>query len=125
MRRGGLPGIVGESIAISWTVVIVLPSSGTLTFIRLDKEPVHCQNSILSGNTAVSLSEVGDRPTDRAASLSVDELNFVVPSGLLDDGRSWYSEAVDWVRFAKEGLLAKGALGSWDSLIALILEDDF
>lgn len=57
-------------MAISCTVVMVLPSSGTLTFLRRDNDPARAQNGTLSGNTAVSLREVEDRPTERAASLS-------------------------------------------------------
>jgi hypothetical protein len=55
---------------------MVFPSSGTLTLRRLANEPERCQKGTLSGRTAVSLSEVDDRPTERAASLSKDELNF-------------------------------------------------
>jgi hypothetical protein len=62
-----------ESIDISWTVVMVLPSSGTLTFLLRDKDPVRCQKGkLLSGSTAVSLREVDERPAERAANLSED-----------------------------------------------------
>lgn len=64
--------MVGESMATSWTVVMVLPSSGTLTFRRLDSEPLRCQKGRDSGGKAVSLREVGERPMDRAVSLSED-----------------------------------------------------
>ena len=90
-----------ESMAISWTVVIVPPSSGTLTFRRLDSEPLRCQNGTLSGGMAVSLREVGERPIDSADSLSEDKLGdklgLVGPTGLFDDGNgnSWYLEAPD------------------------------
>lgn len=67
---------------------MVLPSSGTLTFRRLANELVRCQNGTLSDNTAVSLSEVEERPTARAASLSKDELDFDPPTGLRDAGQS-------------------------------------
>lgn len=66
----------------------MFPSSGTLTLRLLANEPVRCQNGTLSGRTAVSLSEVEDRPAERAASLSKDELNFAMPTGLLDAGQS-------------------------------------
>lgn len=66
----------------------MFPSSGTLTLRRLANEPVRCQNGTLSGNTAVSLSEVEERPTERAASLSKDEFDFDIPTGLLDAGHS-------------------------------------
>jgi hypothetical protein len=59
-----------ESIAISWTVVMVLPSSGTLTFLRLANALVRCQKGTLSGRAALSLSEVEERPTARAVILS-------------------------------------------------------
>src|SRR5690349_19241273 len=72
-RRGGRPGMVAwqdyelgcrdinqdvnlrESMAISCTVVMVFPSSGTLTLRLLANELVRCQNGTLSGRTAVSL----------------------------------------------------------------------
>jgi hypothetical protein len=53
---------------------MVFPSSGTLTLRRLANALVRCQNGTLSGNTAVSLNEVEERPTERAAVLSKDEL---------------------------------------------------
>lgn len=56
---------------------MVLPSSGTLTFRRLANALVRCQNGTLSGSTAVSLNEVEERPTDRAESLSNDELFLI------------------------------------------------
>lgn len=86
--RGGRPGMVGESTAISWTVVMVLPSSGTLIFRLLDNELARCQNGRLSDGTAVSLREVDDRPTERAASLSEEVFGLDWPTGLFDDGQS-------------------------------------
>lgn len=80
--------MVGESMAISWTVVMVFPSSGTLTFLRLDNEPARCQNGTLSGKTAVSLREVEERPTARAASLSEEVFVFDSPTGLFAKGQS-------------------------------------
>ena len=68
---------------------MVLDSSGTLTFLLLDIEPARCQNGTVSGRTAVSLSDVPERPTDSAASLSEDD-----PTGLLADGQSLYLDAV-------------------------------
>lgn len=62
---------------------MVLESSEILTFLLLDIEPARCQNGTDSGRTAVSLSDVPERPTDRAASLSDDS-----PAGLLADGQS-------------------------------------
>jgi hypothetical protein len=86
-----------ESTAISWTVVIVLPSSGTLTLRRLDSDPLRCQKGMLSGGTEVSLSEVGDRPIDRADSFSADATGLIRAGGLLEDdrgdGQSWYFDA--------------------------------
>jgi hypothetical protein len=79
-----------ESIAISCTVVmVVLPSSGTLTLRRLANALVRCQNGTLSGRTAVSLNEVEERPTERAAILSKEVLFFCSPTGLLEAGQSW------------------------------------
>lgn len=78
-----LPGHLRESTGISCTVVIVPESSGTLTFLLLDIEPERCQNGTVSVGTAVSLSDVPERPTDRAASLSDGD-----PTGLLADGQS-------------------------------------
>lgn len=71
-------------MAISWTVVMVPPSSGTLTFRRLDSEPLRCQKGTLSGGTAVSLSEVGDLPIDKADSFSEEVAGFTRPTGLFD-----------------------------------------
>lgn len=105
-------------MAISWTVVMVLPSSGTLTFLLLDNDPLRCQNGTLSGKTAVSLSEVEDRPTDSAASLSEELLAFDSPTGLFADGHSWYLEAVGWTRFASDVLFTKGTFGALESLAA-------
>jgi hypothetical protein len=68
---------------------MVFPSSGTLTLRRLANALERCQNGTLSGNTAVSLSEVEERPTERAAILSKEELFLTWPTGLLDDGQSW------------------------------------
>lgn len=39
---------IRESIGISWTVVIVGPSSGTLTFRLLAREPLRCQKGTVS-----------------------------------------------------------------------------
>ena len=75
-------------MANSWTVVMVFPSSGTLTFLLLDSEPVRCQKGRVSGRTAVSLREVDDRPTESAASFSNEELDFDCPTGLLAKGQS-------------------------------------
>jgi hypothetical protein len=99
-------GSLRESIAISCTVVMVFPSSGTLTFLLLDKEPVRCQKGTLSGTTAVSLSEVEERPTARAASFSVEaDVSFnPTPTGLFAAGQSWYFEG--WLRVARDGLFA-------------------
>jgi len=86
-------------MAVSWTVVIVLPSSGTLTFRRLDSEPLRCQKGTLSGGTEVSLREVGDRPIDRADSFSAEATGLIIASGALDgdvDGQSWYFDTPDW-----------------------------
>jgi hypothetical protein len=66
----------------------VFPSSGTLTLRRRASEPVRCQNGTLSGRTAVSLREVEERATERAAILSKDGLDFWCPRGLLDAGQS-------------------------------------
>jgi hypothetical protein len=81
-----------ESIAASCTVVMVLPSSGTLTLRRRANPLLRCQNGTLSGSTAVSLKEVEERPTDRAASLSEVEVFLGCPTGLLEAGQSWYRE---------------------------------
>lgn len=67
---------------------MVLPSSGTLTFLLRDKDPARCQKGTLSGNAAVSLSEVVERATDKAASLSAALPGLVGPTGLLDGGQS-------------------------------------
>lgn len=86
--------MVGESMDISCTVVIVLPSSGTLTFLLLDKDPVRCQKGrLLSGSTAVSLRDVEDRPAERAANLSEDWFGLDNPIGLFAEGQSWYLDA--------------------------------
>ena len=63
----------------------MLPSSGTLIFRRLASEPLRCQNGTDSDGTAVSLSEVGERPIDRALSLSEDRVGRG-PTGLLVEG---------------------------------------
>ena len=73
---------------------MVLPSSGTLTFLLLDNDPLRCQKGTLSGKTAVSLREVEDRATESAASLSEEWFGFDGPTGLFADGQSWYLEAV-------------------------------
>jgi hypothetical protein len=56
---------------------MVFPSSGTLTLRRLANALERCQNGTLSGNTAVSLSEVEERPTERAEILSKEELFLI------------------------------------------------
>jgi hypothetical protein len=83
-----------ESIAASCTVVMVFPSSGTLTLRRRANPLLRCQNGTLSGSTAVSLKEVEERPTERAASLSEEEAFLSCPTGLLEAGQSWYREVV-------------------------------
>lgn len=78
-------------MAVSWTVAMVLPSSGTLTFRRLDSEPLRCQKGRLSGGTEVSLREVDDRPIDRAVSFSAEATGLMEAVGFLDgddDGQS-------------------------------------
>jgi hypothetical protein len=110
-----------ESMAISCTVVIVPPSSGTLTFRRLDSEPLRCQKGTLSAGTAVSLSEVGERPIDRADSLSEDNVGLTSPTGLLDDGtgHNWYLDEPDNCRLTREGLFSEGpTMVSFESLDA-------
>lgn len=72
-----------ESTSISCTVVIVPESSGTLTLRLLDIEPERCQKGSVSVGTAVSLSDVAERPADKAASLSEGD-----PTGLLAVGHS-------------------------------------
>lgn len=59
----------------------MLPSSGTLIFRLLDRELLRCQKGTGSGKTAVSLSEVEERPIDRANCLSDDAVE--VKGGLL------------------------------------------
>lgn len=73
-----------ESSGISWTVVMVVPSSGTLTLRLLEREPVRCQKGrLFSDRTAVSLREVGERPAARAVTLSEEEwLDFDECPGL-------------------------------------------
>jgi hypothetical protein len=112
-----------ESMADSCTVVIVLPSSGTLTLRLLDKEPLRCQKGRLSAGTAVSLSEVGERPIDKADSLSEDWLGRSSPTGLLETdegtGHNWYLEELDCsCKFTKDGLFSDEAIVSLDSLEA-------
>jgi hypothetical protein len=98
-------GNLRESRDISWTVVMVLPSSGTLTFLLRDNDPVRCQKGkLLSGSTAVSLREVEERPAERAASLSEDWFGLDSPTGLFAEGQSWYLDAAGWWRVASEGL---------------------
>lgn len=99
---------------------MVFPSSGTLTFLLLDKDPVRCQKGkLLSGNTAVSLREVAERPAERAASLSEDSGCFGSPTGLLADGQSWYLEVLGCWRVASEGLLEwEEMVGDWESRVA-------
>lgn len=86
-------------MAVSWTVVMVLPSSGTLTFRRLDSEPLRCQNGTLSEGTEVSLKEVGDRPIDRADNFSAEATGLMDAVWFLDgdddDGQSWYFDTPD------------------------------
>lgn len=70
-------------------MVIVLPNSGTLIFLRLDNEPPLCQNGMFSGLTAVSLKDVGERPMDSAIDLSDNINGLARPTGLLEaDGQS-------------------------------------
>lgn len=67
---------------------MVPPSSGTLIFRRLDSEPLRCQKGTDSSGTAVSLSEVGERPMDSAVSLSEDRFVLVDiedGTGVLDE----------------------------------------
>lgn len=109
-------------MAVSWTVVIVLPSSGTLTFRLLESEPLRCQKGTDSCWTTVSLNEVGERPIDRAVSLSEGEFVRVNPTGLLDgcEGQSWYLDAPAWdCRLTMEGLFSKERRESLESLAAL------
>jgi hypothetical protein len=112
---------------------MVFPSSGTLTLRRRANALVRCQNGTLSGKTAVSLNEVEERPTERAAILSEEGLFLDSPTGLLDDeddeeddGQSWYRDAAGWARFASEGLFASeafGGLGSLEDWISLSERD--
>jgi hypothetical protein len=85
--KGNMEPNLRESMAISWTVVIVEPppSSGTLTFRRLDSEPLRCQKGTVSGGTAVSLREVGERPMDRAESFSEEPVGLTRATGLFDE----------------------------------------
>jgi len=94
---------------------MVFPSSGTLTFLLLDNEPARCQKGrLVSDKTAVSLREVEERPTARAASLSEEWLGLDSPTGLLAEGQSWYFEVVDCVGSVR----AEGpAPGEVDSLV--------
>lgn len=62
---------------------MVLESSGTLTFLRLDKEPPLCQNGTTSFATAVSLSEVVERPADKAMDLSEASIGCARINGLV------------------------------------------
>ena len=106
---------IRESMAISWTVVIVLLSSGTLTFRLLESEPLRCQKGTLSGWAAVSLNEVEERTTARAESLSEEWLGRMRPTGLLDicDGQSWnLVELVCDARLMMEGDDGTRSLGS-------------
>jgi hypothetical protein len=95
-RHDGVWVNVRESIAVSCTVVMVLPSSGTLIFLLLESEPLLCQKGTVSDWTAVSLIEVDERPADSAESLSEDSQGLVNPTGLLDscEGQSWYLVAL-------------------------------
>ena len=79
-------------MAASCTVVIVFPSSGTLILRLRASEPLLCQKGTVSRETAVSLNDVGERPMDRAESLSEEKLRRDRPTGLLDccEGHSWY-----------------------------------
>jgi hypothetical protein len=100
-------------------VVMVLPSSGTLTLRRRANALLRCQNGTLSGSTAVSLSEVEERPTERAEILSKEELFLGCPTGLLEEGQSWYREVAGCcVRFANEGLLARDPGG--ERMVSLV-----
>lgn len=58
-------------------------NSGTLIFLLLDIEPARCQNGAVSVGTAVSLSDVAERPTDKAANLSNED-----PAALFAEGQS-------------------------------------
>lgn len=87
-----------ESRGISWTVVMVLPSSGTLTLRLRDREPVRCQKGrLFSERRAVSLSEVGERPAARAVTLSAEWLVFEPRAGLFAESQSWYLDGACWV----------------------------
>jgi hypothetical protein len=126
LRSGGLPGMVGESMAVSWTVAMVPfvpPSSGTLILRRLASELPRCQNGTASGLAAVSLSEVGERPIERAVSLSEDSVGRTRPIGLLDadDGQSWYRDGTACCcKLNSEGLFS--SCGRGGSLTAGDLE---
>jgi hypothetical protein len=86
-----------ESSGISWTVVMVVPSSGTLTLRLLDKEPVRCQKGrLFSERTAVSLREVGERPAARAATLSAEWVDFEASPGLFAESQRWYLDGAGW-----------------------------
>jgi hypothetical protein len=121
-----------ESMVPSWTVVIVLPSSGTLTFLRLDNDPLRCQNGTVSWGMAVSLREVGERPMDNAVSLSEVKAKLgISPTGLFEDGtgHNWYLEVPDCecnCRLTKEneGLFSKDASGERVSVSAWIFFSD-
>lgn len=102
-------------------VLFVPPSSGTLIFRRLASELPRCQNGTESGLAAVSLSEVGERPIERAVSLSADNVGRIRPTGLLDaadDGQSWYLDgAAGCCKLRSEGLFSScgrgGSLVTW------------
>lgn len=106
-------------MAVSCTVVIVLPSSGTLTFRLLESEPLRCQKGTVSDWTAVSLNEVEERPTERAESLSEDSLGRASPTGLFDvcEGQSWYLVALvcdcRLTMEGDEGMRSLGSLEAW------------
>jgi hypothetical protein len=109
---------VRESMAISCTVVMVLLSSGTLTFRLRESEPLRCQKGTLSGWAALSLIDVEERVTARAESLSEEWLGRTSPTGLFDiaDGQSWYFvELVCDCRLAMEG---EDGMRSLESLVA-------
>lgn len=84
MQKGG-GGNLRESIGISWTVVMVVPSSGTLTFRLRASELLRCQKGTVSWVTTVSLREVGDRPMDKADSLSEEKMARDWVTGLLEE----------------------------------------
>ncbi len=107
-------------MGISCTVAMVFPSSGTLIFRLLARLVPRCQNGALSGRMAVSLSEVEDRATERAASFSDEVLGLEYPTGLFLAGQSWYFVGEDWLRFASEVLLVRMGREAVESLAAAV-----